>query len=155
MSDARHTAALRRLHAVGKRLGLTHEDLRAAVGVASLAAASADELRAAANRLEFERPRKAAPRRPRLQPGTIRPATDRQRTYLAALLAQTGWGLQRSHGWLFRHYQIRSVGEDPYTSTTAHRIISALQEVVRKAQTRTEAPHAHVADPVDRTDVPF
>lgn len=53
--SAARVKALQRLHAIGARRGLSHEDLRAACGVPSLSALTADDLQRHADRLEADR----------------------------------------------------------------------------------------------------
>ncbi len=131
--SATHNQLLARLHAEGRKRGLTHEDLRAVAGVESLSTASWDQLSAAVDRVaQRHSPPRPAARRPRLAPGVIRPASDRQRAYIADLLAQTGWPADSQAHWLWQRHRLRIVATDPLSSTTAHAIITQLEQVARK-----------------------
>jgi hypothetical protein len=119
----------------------------------SLTALTKDQAAACITRLagdfpEHPRPR---PRRPRLLPGTIRPATERQRSYILYLCPRTGWSAEKTANWLFSRYRVADVAATPMSSTTAHQVISALEQVVRKSGAGIPAGHT----PAPTAEVPL
>lgn len=122
---------LRALHAAARQKGLTHEDLRAVCGVASLKELTLDDANRVLARLNADRPdgtrsRSAVSRRlPRLQPGVIRSATANQRAYIGKLLEKLG-RLDHPPDWLWSTYHIKSVADDAFDTRVAHKIIQQL-----------------------------
>lgn len=135
---------LRALHAIGKRLGLSHADLRAAAGVQSLNDLSCDAAARLIDRLNADRPRPER-RRPRWSPGVIKPATPSQRNLIRRLFQQLGWPLAQCRGWLAKRYpaiefdRLGEVDDCPaplgpgVSSRVAHECINQLLAAQRRA----------------------
>lgn len=110
--SAARVQAIRRLHAIGARRGLSHEDLRAVCGVPSLARLSADELQRHADRLEADRPERLRGYRSGRVPlprGEVRlegDATTRQRRRIEALLEQLAWPPATCAHWLATRHNV-------------------------------------------------
>lgn len=144
---------LRRLHALGRRAGLDHADLRRLCGVTSLASATHEQLAEACRRIDPQRPpwldlppevlaQRAARRTP--GPRLASDATERQRAAILALLAKLyAAGLVRNpDAYLFRLARLR-VPElargDYLPRRTAARVVrdlmSAADELARPPRT--------------------
>lgn len=141
---------LRRLHALGRRAGLDHADLRRLAGVTSLSTATPDQLAEACRRIDPQRPpwldlppevsaRRAARRAP--GPRLASDATERQRNAILALLARLrAAGLVRDpDAYLFRLARLRIpelARGDYLPRRTAARVIrdlmSAADELARQ-----------------------
>lgn len=130
---------LRRLHKLGAALGLGHDDLRAVVGVASLADASADQLRAACDRLQrdvstaeqsaYVAVKLTYPR----GPGQI---STKRATKCATLLNQVvvrcGWSLTMRAAWLAARHGLHIPDIDRWSDAAGKKLIDQLAEVIRK-----------------------
>jgi hypothetical protein len=124
------------LHAIGRRRGLTHEQLREVAGVASLKELSVVQASALLDRLQL--PDHKADWRPgppdfARTRGTIRPATERQRNRIASLFAELGWDDAKARGWLAKRHGIRGDLDIAVFSTRVGRdVILELEGALRK-----------------------
>ena len=103
---------IKALHAIGKRRGLSHADLRDAAGVVSLKELSVVEASRFIDQLQLDDHRQnwqpAEPDRAKAR-YVIRPARDRQRNYIAALFDQLGWDEDKARAWLAKRHGIRDL----------------------------------------------
>ena len=126
---------LRALHAIGRRRGMTHEDLREAGGVGSLKDLSVVEAFRLIQRLQLDdhrQPRQPPPPDRAKARYVIRPGTDRQRNYIAALFDQLGWDDDKAAGWLRRRHAIRDLAGGVFSSAAATAAIVQLEHALRK-----------------------
>ena len=127
---------LRALHAIGRRRGLSHEDLRAVAGVQqSLKELSVTEASRFLDRLQLDDhkrdwqpgdPERASAR------NVIRLATERQRNYVASLFDGLGWDSDKAAGWLRRRHSIRDLAAGVFSSAAATEIIVQLEQALKK-----------------------
>jgi len=133
--DSVTTPQLRRLHAIGRQLGLDHERLRDAAGVASLK----DLTRAqAAHFMDQLEERHGTPR---LVNTPYADASQQQRKAIWAKLKQLhqecGWSSAKCAGWLQRRYGIAHPYVEGLQSGQASDILDALDNILAKAQRRS------------------
>jgi hypothetical protein len=132
------TPQLKRLHAIGRQLGLDHEALRDAAGVASLKQLTRAQAAHFIDQLE------APHATPRVVNSPYADASKRQRQAIWAKLKQLHqqcrWSSEKCAGWLQRRYGI----EHPYVaglqSGQASDILDALDNILTKET--AEAPRA-------------
>jgi len=126
---------IKALHAIGRRRGMTHEDLRAAAGIGSLKDLSVVEAFRLIQRLQLGDHRQpwqpAEPDRAKAR-YVIRPASDRQRNYIAALFDQLGWNDDKARGWLRRRHGIRDLAQGVFSSAAATEVIIELEQALKK-----------------------
>ena len=129
---------LRRMHALGRNLGLDHEGLRDAGGVASLKQLTRAQAHRLIERLQVGTAAKA---------GIVRlcntPYGDASRQQRAAIWAKLkqlqqdcGWSAQKCTGWLQRRYGIKTPYADGLQIGQARAILSALDHTLRKERER-------------------
>lgn len=124
------TPQLRRLHAIGKQLGLDHEDLRDACGVTSLKQLTHGSADAEIRRLQgFVDQRH---RRPRLVNSPHAPASKQQRKKIHALFRQLGWDRDRCRGWLLKRHDVAHHYDQNLTAGQATEIIKQLELALSK-----------------------
>ena len=128
-------AQLRALHAIARRRGLSHADLGEAAGVASLKDLSVVEASRFIDQLQLD------DHRQNWQPGdpdrasarnVIRPATERQRTYLTVLFEQLGWSDDKARAWLLKRHSIRDLHSGVFSAAAATAAIVQLEHALRK-----------------------
>ena len=126
---------IKALHAIGKRRGLSHADLGEAAGVASLKDLSVVEASRFIDQLQLDDHRQnwqpAEPDRAKAR-YVIRPATERQRNYIAALFAELGWDDDKARGWLRRRHDIRDLAAGVFSSAAATEVIVQLEQALAK-----------------------
>lgn len=131
------SAQLKALHAIGRRRGLSHENLRDAAGVASLKSLSVTEGARLIERLQtddYQRPMpKREPDRAHRR-GVIRLATDRQRNYIAHLFERLGWDAEKSARWLRERHGITDLAGGVFTARTASEAVYQLEQALAKAE---------------------
>ena len=122
------------MHAIAHKRGITHEELREAGDVESLKDLSVVDAAKLIDRLQTDAHRKDwTPDAPdRVVPGTIRNASDRQRTYIQALFQSLGWDADKAAGWLERRHGISDLAGGVYTSRTASEAIVQLEQALKK-----------------------
>jgi hypothetical protein len=125
---------LRTLHAIGRRRGLTHEELREAAGVASLKQLSVTQAAELIDRLQVQDHRRDwQPDEPDRAPrGVIRNATARQRAYISHLIEQLGWDAEKAADWLRERHGIRDLAGGVFLSKTASEAVYQLEQAVLK-----------------------
>jgi len=128
-------AQIKALHAIGKRRGLTHEQLRDLAGVESLKLLSVVDASKLLDRLQCD------DHKVNWQPGPpdratarhmIRLATERQRNYIAVLFAELGWSEPKAAGWLRERHGIRDLATGVFSSAAAKQVVLELQAIQRK-----------------------
>ena len=143
MSEATKTAGplkpitagqIRALFAIGKRRGLSHEQLREAGGVESLKELSVSAASKLIDRLQCSDHRTAwqPPPPDRAKRGCIRNATERQRNYIQVLLDELGWDADKSRAWLQKRHGIHDLAGGVFLASTAKDAILQLQEAMKK-----------------------
>ena len=145
---------LRRLHGVGRRLGLVHADLREACNVNSLTelsrrSASAHIERLGGSPLRHAPGTKPRPRR-RKAPGNIRLLRDYHRNQIEALRQELAWTHGALAGWLDRCFKTESV-DGLRTAERAGRAIYALTCIRDRRRDQSPEPAARPA----AAEVPF
>lgn len=144
MSEATKTAGplkpitagqIRALHAIGKRRGLSHEQLRDAAGVESLKELSVSAASKLIDRLQCDDHRSDWPPPPpdRAKRGCIRNATERQRNYIQVLFDELGWDAEKSRAWLQKRHGIHDLAGGVFLSSTAKDAILQLERAHTKA----------------------
>ena len=126
---------IKALHAIGRRRGLSHADLRDAAGVASLKDLSVVEAATFIDQLQLDDHRRDwQPRRPDRAKArnVIRPVSERQRNRIAGLFAELGWDDDKARGWLSRRHGIRDLAADVFSSAAATEIIVQLEQALNK-----------------------
>jgi len=126
---------IKALHAIGRRRGLSHADLREAAGVASLKDLSVVEASRFLDQLQLDDhkvnwragdPDRASAR------NVIRLATERQRNYIASLFDELGWETDKAAGWLRRRHGIRDLAAGVFSSAAATELIVQLEQALKK-----------------------
>lgn len=147
---------LRKLHAVGRELGLEHDELHAhardAYGVASLKLLGFEQARAYIEHLERiaaaagKRPdarahqRRVRPRRKPAADGVIRPASPSQRRLILQLLDELGWAREARAHFLANHGpQCSDIEHGAFSSTAAGELIDQLNRIQIAAGRRRRA----------------
>lgn len=126
---------IRALHAIAKRRGWDHAQLREAAGVASLKELSLVDAHALIDRLQFDdhRGRYTPPPPDRATArGTIRNATKRQRGYIASLFARLGWDAAKAAGWLERRHDITDLAGGVFSTAAAKDVVVQLESALAK-----------------------
>ncbi|HUU98545.1 MAG TPA: hypothetical protein VM487_22655 [Phycisphaerae bacterium] len=127
---------IKALHAIGRRRGLSHEDLRAAAGVQqSLKELSVVEASKFIDQLQVADYRgKWRPRDPDRASArnVIRVVSARQRTYLIVLFEQLGWSDDKARAWLLKRHSIRDVGGGVFSAAAATAVIVQLEQALKK-----------------------
>ena len=130
---------LQALHAIARRRGLSHTELRAAAGVESLKELSVAEASRLIDRLQTKDHRSdwtpAEPNRASAR-GVIRNATERQRNYIAVLLEQLGWGAEKATGWLRERHEIKDLARGVFSARVASEAVYQLEQALLKARRR-------------------
>lgn len=126
------TPQLRMLHALAKRRGLTHEDLRDVAGVGSLKDLTRAEAARVIDRLDADRPEPPRRRARTRAANVIRQASIYQVNMLCALAHDLGWESERRDGWLHKRHGIASLAARLFSSRTASEAITQLQQALRK-----------------------
>ena len=126
---------IKALHAIGRRRGLSHADLRDAAGVASLKDLSVVEASKFIDQLQLDDHRQdwrpGDPDRASAR-NIIRLATERQRNYIASLFDELGWDSDKAAGWLQRRHGIRDLAAGVFSSAAATEIIVQLEQALKK-----------------------
>ena len=126
---------IKALHAIGRRRGLSHADLREVAGVASLKDLSVTDASRFIDQLQLDdhkqswqpgEPDRASAR------GVVRLSTSRQRNYVASLCDELGWDGDKARGWLRRRHGIRDLGAGVFSSAAATEIIVQLEQALKK-----------------------
>jgi len=124
------TPQLRRMHAIGRKLGLDHVALRDAAGVSSLKQLTRVQAARVIDRLEAPHPT------PRLCNTPHADASKTQRDAIYAKLKQLHqeceWSAEKCAGWLQRRYGLESPYAPGLQSGQASNILSALDIVLEK-----------------------
>jgi len=70
----------------------------------------------------------------------IRPGTDRQRNYIAALFDQLGWDEDKARAWLAKRHGIRDLAGGIFSAAAATEVIVQLEQALKKRRAaRVEA----------------
>lgn len=133
---------LRCLHALARKRGLSHEDLRAVAGVTSLKLLSVSAANVLIDKLQLDRPdggrggrARTGERRPRLSTD----ATGPQRGLIAYLFEQLGWDADKARGWLRARHFVNDLARDHIDRAEATQIINELKAALRKKGNRRGA----------------
>ncbi len=143
---------IRALWTIAKRRGWGKDELYAALGVESMHALSVTAAAAAIERLsvpEHKRPdwQPTAPPDKARSRTSIRPASQRQRTRIAALFAELGWPDEKARGWLLRRHEIADLAGGAFSTRVASKIILELLAARRKPVPGLERPAVAPAGP--------
>lgn len=134
---------IRALHAIGRRRGLSHEQLREAGGVESLKELSVSAASKLIDRLQCDDHRSnwRPPPPDRAKRGCIRNATERQRNYIQVLLDELGWDADKSRAWLQKRHGIHDLAGGVFLASTAKDAILQLE----RAHTKTAGGRSKAA----------
>lgn len=127
-------AQLRRIHAIGREFGLSHDDLHDACGVTSLKHLTGGELMARTNQMELELQRQRRERfsGPRVVLSPYGDASYAQRAAIDKLFGALRWPRAERRGWLQKRFDMLNHWSGPLTNGTAHEIISQLGRALHK-----------------------
>jgi hypothetical protein len=126
---------IKALHAIGKRRGLTHEQLRDLGGVESLKLLSVVAASDLLDRLQCDDHKvnwQPGPLDRARTRGTIRLATERQRNHVVALLVELDWGDGKARGWLWKRHGIRDLAAGVFSTAAARQVVLELEGALRK-----------------------
>ena len=121
---------MKKLHVLAAQRGISHEDLRAVLGVTSLTLATSAQAARAIERLENDRPESR-----RRVPITTRPTTGaskRQRAYIHKLAQQCEWSETKLRGWLKHRFEIDSLDVVHIEPDAARSAVKQLQCALEK-----------------------
>lgn len=144
-------AQMRALHRLAAQRGLSHADLRAAAGVASLRELDRDSMSRLIDRLAADRRDPYAYRHSRgrapLRPGEVRLASDataRQRGLILHLLTRIAWPPTQQAHWLMARYRVdlAQLQTARIPRDVASKVITALDQIVRKQARPAAGPSA-------------
>lgn len=137
------TPQLRRMHAIGRKLGLNHQRLRDAAGVSSLKQLTRVQAAEFMERLDAPHPT------PRLVNSPHADASKTQRDAIYAKLKQLHqeckWSSEKCAGWLLRRYRLDSPYAPGLESGQASDILDALDKLLPKERERIAQRRSHEA----------
>ncbi len=134
---------LKALHAIGRRRGWDHQELRRLAGVReSLKELSVVDAARLIDRLQTEEHRKpdwTPPPPDRGRRGawrrgayTLRLATERQRNQIVALFDDLGWDAAKAGAWLKNRHNITDLTGGTFSTSAAVQVVNELNAIIRK-----------------------
>jgi hypothetical protein len=144
---------LKALHAIGRRRGWDHQELRRLAGVReSLKELSVIEAGRLIDRLQTEEHKKdwTPPPPDRARRGTIRLATERQRNMIVGLFADLGWDAAKAGAWLKSRHGITDLANGTFSSAAAVPVINELNAMNRSRQLKVSRELSEAASMADR-----